>query len=1393
MLKKFLSGKYLNLSLFLLLLQIPNSSRAQDFPLRFNYLTVDDGLSHTDANDLKQDKLGFIWIATYFGLDRYDGYTIKKFYNYNVPKKNALKNRISSLSPDNDGNIWLATEDGIQCFDSKTEKYIDFNTPDSGEPDKVFSKIFSLKNGTLATLKHGRVNIYLVKKNWLQPALTNLPEGMFVYDIASDSLGNLWLTSSKGIFKLNWQRQLSRLIMPSLIENVTFSQIGIDRWDNILVSNEKKLYKIKWDGSKIADSSKIYDGTIIGQFDLPAGITINDITQDFRNNYWATTGSGLLYLDSHLQLISKITTESFLNSINTNSLTRLIIDKSQCLMIGSFGGGVNYCDLNEKLFHTLQHNPESENSLSGNHIKAILEDNQYLWIGTNANGLNLYSFEKQYFLHFNADNGAVKIKSNNIQSLAFDDFHNLWIGTNKGIDILDPTLKKLLKPDGYDHFPVGDIESLTKDCYGNMWFGSHTDGIACIWHDKQNNYHVKYHDGGYFIWANPKKPELLVSSIEGLKRLSIDSTGNIIKSYHYGADASANSLSSDYTFPICRQSEDTFWIGTIGGGLNRLVLNKDNSYHIKVYGKKYGIFEDVESMEIDNAGNIWMGGNGLLCFNPVSGKLTRYDKNDGLQGNSFKVGAAFKGKDGRLYFGGINGLNYFYPDSIKSNTVPAAPVFTDLFINNKSVKTDSSNSRSPVLGHTIEYSKHLALTYQQNNFVITFSAMDFANPAKCLYRYKLIGFDKDWNYTDGANPRAAYSNLDYGDYTFVLEAANNDGIWSPDQAKISITMMPPWWKSNLAKIIYGLLFLSILAGIYIYQARLHRLKRAIAVRDVEEAKQWEMHQQKEELYQQQLQFFTNVSHELRTPLTLILGPLEKLMKLDKTEATNHFYQVMNRNVNRLMNLVNELMNFRKVAESVIPLQVELVDLKDFLQKTYEEFIELAQSKNIDFDLIENDTAIPFWLDRQILEKMLFNLLNNSIKYTEAGGNVKLEAFVNWEKYQPAYGNEYQIMNDYRGQKYVYFKISDTGVGISKDSIKNIFDRYYRVDNNHLGSGVGLALVKSLVVLHKGDIHVFSERLRGTEIIIGLPCGENDYNLSEKLSLNSKPDTPRLEKIKQEIAGIPDQSNYNNEQLPEGKKSILIVEDNHELRAYLKDLLLADYLVYEAGDGKAGLEMAVLKPPDLIISDVMMPLMNGIEFCSQLKEKLETSHIPFIILSAKDALDSKIHGMESGADYYFAKPISTDLLLLTIQNLFIQRQHIKDKYLKDYYANANELVHSEKDKQFMDTLLGIIEDNILEPELDVNFLCQSLFISRTNLYQKLKSVSDQSVGEFIRTTRLKKAAHIMTHEDIAMTDLIDRIGFQSISYFSRAFKKEYGKSPSQFLKDLDILKEPGNKI
>jgi DNA-binding response OmpR family regulator/anti-sigma regulatory factor (Ser/Thr protein kinase) len=485
------------------------------------------------------------------------------------------------------------------------------------------------------------------------------------------------------------------------------------------------------------------------------------------------------------------------------------------------------------------------------------------------------------------------------------------------------------------------------------------------------------------------------------------------------------------------------------------------------------------------------------------------------------------------------------------------------------------------------------------------------------------------------------------------------------------------------------------------------------------------------------------------------------------------------------------MNFRKVADSVIKLRVRPMNLSGFIGDLSGEFHDLATSKKISFSVIEDEDLHPYWLDHQVVEKVLFNLLNNAFKYTAEDGVVTLQVFSDWSRFTPAYIHEFRLLNEHRSERYVYIRIADTGIGISKESISNIFDRYYRVSNHHLGSGVGLALVKSLTVLHKGDIYVYSESNKGTEIVIALPWREEDYLAAEKGGGGDGSGVPRLEKIDNNISAastLP--KNCYEASIPgeDIRQHILLVEDNEELRAFLKEVMQENYHVYEAANGKEGLEMAMDKMPDLIISDVMMPLMNGVELCRQVKEKFETSHIPVIILSAKDALEEKLEGMGSGADYYFGKPLSTDLLLMTVHNIFEQKQRLKNKYTRDYYVDATELVHSSKDKEFIQRLLEQIEANIQNTDLDVDLLCQRMFISRTKLYQKINSISGQSVGEFIRSVRLKRAVHIMTHEEVSIYEVTERIGLQNSSYFAKIFKAEFGKSPAEFLRGISKIKE-----
>jgi len=1357
----------------------------QQHPYIFKYLTVDEGLSHTDANDIAQDKQGFIWVATYFGLDRYDGYSIKKYYNKNVPIDNAFKNRIACIYPDNDGNIWLGTEGGLQCFDARNEKYIDF-TYATGKGQPRFQKLYKPAGKYLYGLAENKLYKYLINDYSIEKVELPAPKDVLFSDFARGRNEDLYLSSEQGIWMLNKNNVFKKLSVSGL-SSQQLSVIYFDHQNNLLVAANNKVFRLS-DRGQQANSNQL---TIQTQYTDAENVQIRSVCETNKGDYWLNTGTTLIRLDNNFNLIQDVKKGSSLHGLNSNSLTKTFIDRSECLWICTFGGGVNYCDLNQKLFYTLQHNPEMPNSLSGNHIRSVLEDGKRLWIGTTANGLNLYNLDTHNFTYYNTYNSQVRLKNDAISALTLDDDKNLWIGSSAGIEILNPSGTKLLKLDGYDKFPVYAIDGVEKDCYGNIWFGNHTDQFGVIWKDNSNYYHVKYYGEGYFILPDKTRPQLLISSTHGLKRIIIDAHGNILNSFVYHATSNPNSLSSDYTYPICMQNDSTYWIGTIGGGLDCLLLYPGkNLYTVKRYTENYGVFNDVESMEIGDDRNIWMGGNGLECLNPTTGKLIRYEKNDGLQGNSFKIGSSYKGANGRLYFGGINGLNYFYPNEIMPNTIPAQPVLTDIFINNQQQDFISADSVKNSIKSTINLCNRLKLNYLQNNFVITFSSMHYANPFKCKYRYKLIGYDKDWIYTDGRNPSAAYSNLDYNNYKFIVEATNNDGIWSKTKAEAEIILTPPWWKSTTAKIIYALLILSGLFAVYIYQARWYRLKRELEVQKINEEKKEEMHRHREELYQQQLVFFTNISHEFRTPLTLILGPLENLIRQNKSDLLDNSYRLMHKNAKRLTNLISELMNFKKVADSVIKLQVQALPVNQFCKDLAQEFQNLAISKQINFKLIddaEKDANTPLigFFDAQILEKILFNLLNNSFKYTNIYGQVIFEVFFDFDKFIPSFNSGFSLLNeDYRAEKYIYFRIADSGIGISKNSIKRIFDRYYRISKNHLGSGVGLALVKSLTQLHKGDIYVYSERHKGTEIIVGIPWGEDNYQEIEKAKLGTNLEF-QLEEIDNSTL-LPLDNNGNGGMGPSASKllrHILLVEDNDELRAFLKQIFEKYYHVYEAEDGKKALEIATEKVPDLIISDVMMPVMSGVEFCKLIKERFETSHIPFIILSAKDALDTKIEGLQSGADYYFAKPLSIDLLLLTVHNIFEQSQKLKQRYTNNYLAQATELVHSDKDKEFLQKLLNIIEKNIEDPALDVDFLCKHTHISRTKLYQKIKGVSNQSVGEFIRTVRLKKAVHIMTHEEVSMNEVVDRIGLQSSSNFSRAFKKEYGKSPMQFMQAL----------
>jgi signal transduction histidine kinase/DNA-binding NarL/FixJ family response regulator len=813
-------------------------------------------------------------------------------------------------------------------------------------------------------------------------------------------------------------------------------------------------------------------------------------------------------------------------------------------------------------------------------------------------------------------------------------------------------------------------------------------------------------------------------------------------------------------------SKQRLWVGQ-----NGLYLFDAAKRTFSLYTDKAGLStEFIKGITEDEKGNFWIAtSNGLTRFHPETYAFKKYNTADGLQGLEFEANAYLKTKNGQLFFGGVNGFNAFYPKDIEANKFIPPVYITDFQIFNQKIVPGNSGS---LLRYDISATTEIKLSYTQSTFSFGFAALNYTTSENNQYAYRLKGLDKEWNYV-GNEHKATYNNLAPGTYFFEVKASNNDGIWNEEPKSIKIIITPPFWNTWWFITLLVLLIGSA-AFVFIFFKRRYELQK------LEERK-------RDEIHQVQLQFFTNISHEFRTPLSLILGPLEKLQKEDSNTTFRHYYHTMHRNATRLVGLINELMDFRKVESGALKLKVMPGNLDLFLHEIAEEFKSLAEEKDINFSVMLVNDFPQLWFDRQVLEKIVINLISNSFKYSAPGGTISIRAAKNLQQLTPSFANELILKNEYTAKDYVFIQIADNGIGISKESIKHLFERYYKITESHLGSGVGLAFVKSLTLLHKGDIYVFSERHKGTEIIIGLPVSKDDYSTDEKWFQNGNDSIVNIEsmdyKYEHHLLSVNEDIQVSSVESFSKKKLILIVDDNEELRLFLRDSLDTQYQILEAADGHAGLLIAKENFPDLIISDVMMPGMNGIEFCKHIKEDQETSDIPFIMLTAKEALESKIEGVDSGADFYFSKPLSMNLLTLTIRNIFEQRQKLKDHYFKDHQIETKAKVHSIKDKEFVDQLLSIIEDQLNNPELDVEFICKKIGMSRTKLYQKIKYITGQSIGDFVRTFRLKKAMEIMTKEDVLLTEVMYRVGMQTQSYFTKAFKKEFGKTPTQFLQEL----------
>ena len=1389
---------YSRLKIFTLIIIFVLKINAQN--ISFNHLTVEDGLSNNDVNTLIQDHTGFIWFGTEDGLNRYDGYNFKIF-RYDPSDTNSLSgNVVWSLMEDRKGYIWAGTVDGIlNQFDPESEKFI---RHDFAGDDKKYSSVTALFEDSKGNIWIGTRGRGIFKLNPQSKQILHFNRDktdslslshQSVRAISEDSFGNIIIGTYYGLNKFN----------PELPENGFRRYFNTEDDPNSMISNQ--VYNLS--GSR-ADQNIIWIGTPDGlikfnsasdsfrrieilnpdklQFGSGASTVIEEIV-DNEKILWIDTYSGLLRMNLNSGESRRYAhAENNPFSIIDNQINKIIKDKSGVLWIAT-ESGVSYLSTKSTKFNSVfNKNYEFYLNVAGNRkdLNAIHQNkNGDIWLGFSDGIVKLKDTgQNQHFIK------SKEIDGLNVWSLTEDDNNSLWIGTfGQGLIQYDlysnKTKEWVLRFSKINTTTVLFVKFLLKDNKNNLWVGYWGSGIAKI----------DLNSGNYDLWitetANPKSisySDVWTIKEDKLGRIWIGTVGgglNLFENkdggiFHHwmqiGNDK--NSLSSNNVYSICVAenfrnidiSESVLWIGT-SNGLNKFLIKNNHDspdiysfdVEIKSFTVNNGLSDNtVNSILEDDNGNLWLGtGSGISFFDVTNETFINYSSTDGLIGKVMNPESALRLDNGLMLFGSKKGLNIFDPKQIKLSDFKPSVVITDFKIFNESVGIGED---SP-LKQSIISSKEIILPFNKDVFSFEFAAMDYNSSQSIQYAYKMEGFDDDWINSEDRR-FVTYTNLDPGTYTFMVKATNSDGVWNSDYAWVKLIVKPPWWQTSWAYISYSLLIILGLLAIRRFEMNRTRLRNELKMKQVEA-------EQKTKLEVIKSRFFANLSHEFRTPLMLIKGPVEQL----KAGGPKHDYygsiDLIERNSERLKELIDQLLELSQLEKAAIPLKAKQENVVTILKGLISTFESLAKQKNILLKFKCDSESQICWVDRDKFEKIINNILSNAFKFTPDGGNilVKVKESIKDEKH------------------FTEIKISDSGIGIPEDKLDKIFDRFFQMDDSpqrsYGGSGIGLALVKELADLHKWEILVHSEEEKGTEFKLRIPMQDSYLEEDEKVKDETEVNIAENEIIQSRESKVSETEKVSFQQTVRSgsgnKPSVLIVDDSEDVRKYLTSLLINEYEISSAANGEEGIKVTAEILPDIIISDVMMPSMDGMEFCRRIKSEWQTSDIPVILLTAKASFDSRIEGLEIGADDYLTKPFNSKELFTRIKNLLDQRKRLRKKYSKDFKPVYETRILNTADDDFIKKALKLVEKNLDKTNFSTELLAKELFVSRTQLHRKIMAITEQAPGEFIRTIKLERAAVLLSEGKLSVTQIAYEIGFSSPAQFTRAFTKHFNCLPSEF--------------
>ncbi|MFI5187801.1 MAG: two-component regulator propeller domain-containing protein [Chitinophagales bacterium] len=1374
-------------ALLLFICLVSFNSPGQNIHFQFSRLDISKGLSNNQVNCFFKDQKGFLWVGTMSGLNRYDGYQFKQFRHDLHDTTTLSDDFIHNIIEGPGDKLWIQTRNGFNIYDPVTEKFdrnITGQLKNLGIPAGSISAIMRNKD---------RDFLFLTDQHTIYKYVVSAGKSFILYEanssvhalsaFAEDHKKQYWLIYANGLIEAI--DSTGRLKLQSDIPSKIYGKDSANY--SLFIDNENELW--------IYASSGTPKGVILyhpetgsyrrlekdnGYPRLNTNLIIS-IQQDNTGNIWICTDHGGVNIfnkkDSSIQYLMNNVDDD--KSLSQNSITAAYKDNSGIIWLGTYKKGISYYHENIIKFPVYRHQPTNPNSLNFDDVNRFVEDAKgNLWIGTNGGGLIYFDRTNNKFAQYLHEPANPNSISNNvIVSLWIDHKQRLWIGSYfGGLDCLENGKFTHYRHDPANPNSLSDdrVWEIFEDSKKNLWVGTLDGGLEKFDSDHTIFYHHKaspvnsIHSNYIAAIIEDRQGKLWIGTNNGIDVVD-NATSQITHFKNYTNPAGG--LSNNDIICILEDSRGLIWAGT-RDGLN--VFNKEKK-KFQSFRMENGLPSNtILNILEDNRGQLWIStSNGISKISvsdeedntvaPVTISCTNYDELDGLQGTEFNENAALKTSKGEIIFGGANGFNLFYPDNIVTDKSLPNLVLTDLQIFNKNVGIGEKINGRVVLSQSISNTSSITLKYNENILAIEFAALNFSNPEKIKYAYLLQGFNNDWLVTDGKMRKAIYTNLDPGTYTFRLKASNEDGKWSEKEIDLRIRILPPFWRTPLAFILYTLASIVVLLI-----ARKIILERARMRFEVE-------HQRKEAERIQALdamktKFFTNVSHEFKTPLSLILSPLDKVIKKSSDPEQKKQLHLIQRNAKRLLNLINQLLDFRKMEVQEFTLQLSKGDIIKFTKDITCSFSDISEKKDIQLSFKSNVETLFISFDKDKFEKILFNLLSNAFKFSHPKGKVTVEM---------VYTNTNNNNNNGNIHPSIMIKISDDGIGIPDDMHKKIFEPYFQHplpgSMHNYGTGIGLAITKEFVKLHEGTISVESEPEKGACFTVSLPVktGEEVPVVAE---------VERIALLTEKETSLQIDLNENGNALSyhhSKKRTILLVEDNEDFRFYLKDNLKHRYHVIEAVNGKEGLEKLENFHPDIVISDIMMPVMNGIELSKKIKNNPDTSHTPVILLTALTTVEKQLEGFSAGINDYITKPFTFEILASRIKNLLNLQEQLRKKFQKLVEINPGEITITPVDEEFMKRALESVEKNIQNSDFSVEDLSRELFMSRVALYKKLLSLTGKSPIEFIRVMRLKRAAQLLKKSQMTVAEIAYEVGFNNPKIFTRHFKEEFQKTPSQY--------------